>query len=72
MSRLSVVGAGYVGLVTVACMAELGHEIVAMDVDAAKIDLLNHGESPIYEPGLAELVAANRHRIEFTTDPVRA
>ena len=72
MSRLTVVGAGYVGLVTAACMAELGHHIVAMDVDAAKIEMLRQGGSPIYEPGLAELMAANRERIEFTTDPVRA
>jgi UDPglucose 6-dehydrogenase len=72
VSRLTVVGAGYVGLVTVACMAELGHDIVAMDVDAGKIDLLRQGGSPIYEPGLTELIAANRARIEFTTDPVRA
>ncbi|MBN1460361.1 MAG: UDP-glucose/GDP-mannose dehydrogenase family protein [Armatimonadetes bacterium] len=72
MSRLTVVGAGYVGLVTVACMAELGHHIVAMDVDAAKIEMLRQGGNPIYEPGLAELMAANLERIEFTTDPVRA
>ena len=72
MSRLTVVGAGYVGLVTVACMAALGHEVVAMDVDAARIDLLNEGGSPIYEPGLAELIAANRSQIEFTTDAARA
>ena len=72
MSRLTVVGTGYVGLVTVACMADLGHEIVAMDVDAAKIDLLRRGGSPIYEPGLNELIAAHKERIEFTTDAARA
>jgi UDPglucose 6-dehydrogenase len=72
LSRLTVVGAGYVGLVTAACMAELGHEILAMDVDAEKVELLRQGGSPIYEPGLAELVAANRDRIEFTTDPGEA
>ena len=69
MSRLTVVGTGYVGLVTVACMAELGHQVVAMDLDAEKIDLLRGGEVPIYEPGLNELIAANRGRMEFTTDP---
>lgn len=68
MSRLTVVGVGYVGLVTAACMAQLGHDIVAMDIDADKIELLNRGGIPIYEPGLTELIAANRERIEFTTD----
>jgi UDPglucose 6-dehydrogenase len=72
LSRLTVVGAGYVGLVTAACMAELGHEVLAMDVDAEKVRLLRSGGSPIYEPGLTELVAANRARIEFTTDATEA
>lgn len=69
MARLTMVGAGYVGLVTGACMAELGHEIVAMDLDAEKIRILEEGGVPIYEPGLTELIAKNRERIEFTTDP---
>jgi UDPglucose 6-dehydrogenase len=68
VSKLTVIGAGYVGLVTVACMAELGHEIVAMDIDEDKIRLLRDGGVPIYEPGLTELIAANQERIEFTTD----
>ncbi|MCE5254467.1 MAG: UDP-glucose/GDP-mannose dehydrogenase family protein [Actinomycetia bacterium] len=72
MSRLTVVGVGYVGLVTAACMAELGHEIVALDVDAGKIHALREGRVPIYEPGLSELVAANRGRLEFTTEPAYA
>jgi UDPglucose 6-dehydrogenase len=72
VSRLTIVGAGYVGLVTVACMAELGHDIIAMDLDAEKIRLLREGEVPIYEPGLTELIAGNRERIEFTTDPAHA
>ena len=63
MSRLTVVGAGYVGLVTAACMAELGHDVLVMDVDARKIKLLREGGSPIYEPGLTELIAANGERI---------
>jgi UDPglucose 6-dehydrogenase len=67
-----VVGAGYVGLVTAACMAELGHEVMAMDVDAEKVRLLESGGSPIYEPGLTGLIAANRARIEFTTDAAEA
>ncbi len=72
MGKLTVVGVGYVGLVTAACMAELGHEVLAMDVDAEKIELLRGGGSPIYEPGLTELIAANRARIEFTTDAAGA
>jgi len=72
VSRLTVVGAGYVGLVTAACMAELGHEIIAMDVDGQKIALLRQGQVPIYEPGLAELIAANHDRIEFTTEQAYA
>ena len=72
MSRLTVVGAGYVGLVTAACMAELGHEVLAMDVDEDKIRTLREGRVPIYEPGLAELIAKNRDRIEFTTDAASA
>ncbi len=72
MSNLTVVGVGYVGLVTAACMAQLGHNVVAMDVDEAKIRLLREGGSPIYEPGLTDLLAANRERVEFTTDPALA
>jgi UDPglucose 6-dehydrogenase len=72
LARLTVVGAGYVGLVTVACMAELGHDIVAMDLDATRVRVLQEGGVPIYEPGLAELIAKNRERIEFTTDPTYA
>ena len=60
------------GLVTVACMAELGHEVLAMDVDEDKIRTLREGRVPIYEPGLAELIAKNRDRIEFTTDAASA
>ena len=68
MSRLAVVGAGYVGLVTAACMAHLGHHVVALDVDAEKVELLRNGGVPIYEPGLAELITGERERIDFTTD----
>jgi UDPglucose 6-dehydrogenase len=68
VSRLAVVGAGYVGLVTAACMGHLGHQVVALDVDAEKVEMLQEGGIPIYEPGLAELIAANRERIQFTAD----
>ncbi|MEI7760085.1 MAG: UDP-glucose/GDP-mannose dehydrogenase family protein [Thermoleophilia bacterium] len=67
-SRVAIFGAGYVGLVTGACLAELGHSVVIRDVLADRIEALERGEIPIYEPGLAELIAANAERIAFTTD----
>ncbi len=70
MSTLTVIGAGYVGLVTGACFADLGNTVTCLDIDQARIDGLNHGELPIYEPGLQELVERNRvdGRLRFTTD----
>jgi UDPglucose 6-dehydrogenase len=70
--RVTIFGTGYVGLVTGACLAEVGNDVVCVDVDAAKIARLEAGEIPIFEPGLAELVADNRAtgRLQFTTDPV--
>jgi UDPglucose 6-dehydrogenase len=64
---IGVVGVGWVGLVTAACFAELGRRVIAMDIDEAKVASLDRGEVPIHEPGLAELVANNRGRLEFTT-----
>jgi UDPglucose 6-dehydrogenase len=64
---IGVVGAGWVGLVTGACFAELGHPVVAMDIDAAKVESLSAGEVPIHEPGLPELLERNRERLRFTT-----
>src|SRR5688572_29194270 len=58
--RISVVGTGYVGLVTGACLAHVGHDVTCMDVDEEKIRLLNDGGMPIYEPGLDSLVAEER------------
>jgi UDPglucose 6-dehydrogenase len=72
VSRLTVVGAGYVGLVTAACMADMGHEIVALDVDQRRIRVLEQGGVPIYEPGLTELLAKNRTRLRYTTDTASA
>ncbi|MGB5036621.1 MAG: 2-dehydropantoate 2-reductase N-terminal domain-containing protein, partial [Blastocatellia bacterium] len=68
--QISVVGAGYVGLVTGACLAYLGHSVTCVDVDPAKVEALSNGESPIYEPGLDALLAAglSSTRLRFTTD----
>src|ERR1700727_2927960 len=65
---IAVIGTGYVGLVTAAGFAELGTEVWCVDVDADKIDRLNRGEIPIYEPGLAESIARSRGRLHFGTD----
>jgi UDPglucose 6-dehydrogenase len=68
--RIAMVGAGYVGLVTGACLADYGHEVVCIDKDPAKIAALNKGVMPIYEPGLDDLVAKNTSagRLFFATD----
>ncbi len=68
--RLTIFGSGYVGLVTGACMAEMGNHVVCVDVDEAKINRLNAGDVPIYEPGLESYLQRNREagRLEFTTD----
>jgi len=68
--KISVIGTGYVGLVTGACLADLGNEVLCLDVDADKIALLQDGAVPIHEPGLAEMVRANTAagRLRFTTD----
>ena len=66
--RVAVFGAGYVGLVTGACFAELGHDVVVRDVVEAKIAALKRGEVPIHEVGLEELLERNRERLTFTTD----
>ena len=68
--RVAMIGTGYVGLVSGACFADFGHEVTCVDKDAGKIAALERGEMPIYEPGLADLVAANvkAGRLKFTTD----
>ena len=65
---IGVVGVGWVGLVTAACFAELGHDVWARDIDREKVERLTRGEVPIHEPGLPELVARNRDRLHFTTE----
>jgi len=68
--RVTMIGAGYVGLVSGACFADFGHDVVCVDKDASRIAALRRGETPIYEPGLAELIAANvaAGRLTFTTE----
>src|SRR5213593_1606553 len=67
-SRIAIFGAGYVGLVTGACFAELGHEVVIRDVLTEKIEALQRGEVPIHEVGLADLLERNRELLSFTTE----
>ncbi|PRX37401.1 UDPglucose 6-dehydrogenase [Meinhardsimonia xiamenensis] len=68
--RIAMVGTGYVGLVSGTCFSDFGHEVVCVDRDPAKIDMLRAGKVPIYEPGLDELLARNSRegRLSFTTD----
>jgi len=68
--NVTVFGSGYVGLVSGACLAEVGNNVVCVDIDQSKIDLLNNGGVPIFEPGLEEMIARNVKdgRISFTTD----
>jgi UDPglucose 6-dehydrogenase len=70
--RIAVFGAGYVGLVTGACFAELGHRVTVRDVIPDRIEALRGGAVPIYEPGLDELLARNRERLSFTLDVAEA
>ncbi len=72
--RVTIFGTGYVGLVTGTCLAEVGHDVVCVDVDAAKVAGLERGVVPIYEPGLSPMVKANHAagRLRFTTDAAMA
>jgi UDPglucose 6-dehydrogenase len=72
--RVTIFGTGYVGLVTGTCLAEVGHDIVCVDIDVAKVEGLNRGVIPIYEPGLEPMVKANHAagRLKFTTDAAKA
>jgi UDPglucose 6-dehydrogenase len=72
--KIAVIGTGYVGLVTGTCLAESGNDVICMDIDDRKIELLNSGKVPIYEPGLEELIRRNvaHGRLTFTTDISKA
>ncbi|MEO3872046.1 UDP-glucose/GDP-mannose dehydrogenase family protein [Nonomuraea sp. B12E4] len=66
--RVAVFGAGYIGLVTGACLAELGHRVAIRDIDPEKVRLLRAGDLPIYEPGLGDMITRNKERLTFTLD----
>jgi len=70
--NITIFGSGYVGLVTAACFADVGNDVLCVDVDASKVAMLQRGESPIYEPGLTEMLKSNvdAGRIRFTTSAV--
>ena len=68
--NIVVAGTGYVGLVTGACLSEVGHNVTCVDIDEKKVEIMKQGISPIYEPGLDELLERNykENRLDFTTD----
>ena len=70
MSSIAVIGTGYVGLTTAACLADLGHQVIALDIDQTKIATLKKGKPTIYEPGLDEVMsrAIKSSRLRFTSD----
>ncbi|CAN0581974.1 unnamed protein product, partial [Ectocarpus sp. 12 AP-2014] len=72
--KITIFGTGYVGLVTGACLADVGHDVLCMDVDQAKIAKLKNGHIPIYEPGLDSIVkhTVEAGRLSFTTDTAQA
>ena len=68
--KIAIIGTGYVGIVSGTCFSEFGHEVVCIDKDATKVAALCQGQIPIYEPGLADMVAKNMAggRLHFTTE----
>jgi UDPglucose 6-dehydrogenase len=72
--KITVAGAGYVGLVTSACLAEIGHQVTCIDIQKEKIDMLQNGRSPIFEPGLESLLEKNlgNGKLQFTVNPLQA
>ena len=71
--KIAIIGTGYVGLVTGTCLADSGNDVTCVDIDQEKIERLEHGDIPIYEPGLSELVVRNAAsgRLKFTTNTGR-
>ena len=67
-TAVGVIGVGWVGLVTAACFAELGHKVIARDILPEKVEALSRGDVTIHEPGLTEMIRRNAERITFTTD----
>ena len=69
--KITIYGSGYVGLVSGACLAQVGNQVLCVDIDSKKIDMLKDGQIPIHEPGLDDMIQSNiaAGRIQFTTDP---
>ena len=74
MTKLTVIGCGYLGAVHAACMAQLGHEVIGIDVDVPKVELLGSGRTPFFEPGFEEVLqsALASGRLSFTADMAKA
>ena len=74
MMKVTIFGTGYVGLVTGACLAEMGNHVICVDIDEAKVERLKNGDIPIFEPGLEAIVRRNHGmgRLDFTTDAEKA
>ena len=70
--KLAVIGSGYVGLVSAACFSEMGNEVICVDVDETKIQKLNTGVMPIYEPGLQEIIVNNSKKNLFFTTKIQS
>ena len=70
--KITVAGAGYVGLVTAVCLAEIGHSVICVDIQEERIKKLNEGYSPIFEPQLEELMLKNKDRLQYTTEEEKA
>src|SRR5438046_3096600 len=70
--KVAINGAGYVGLTTGSALAYLGHEVTCIDIDEDKVEKLRSGQSPIYEPGLDELISLSNGHLRFTTDAEEA
>lgn len=70
--KIAVAGTGYVGLVTGVCLASKGHQVTCVDVDESKVEMMKKGISPIYEPGLSQLMKDNMERLDFTTNYAKA